>query len=200
MRNRPKYLHSYATRHGKTAYYYRAPGERKIRLPNDYGTDRFWKAFEIAKTEGAVPVDLRERDMRRSLIGLLHTTRNRAKARGYEFALSLEWALDLARKQGFRCALTGIRFNTEWKNKSRANPFVPSIDRIDCERGYTPDNTRLVICAINLMMMDWGEKLFSLVATSYRKNGSARARAVLAPHRPLLLPEISSNEISVLQT
>lgn len=171
--NRPKYVHEYKTRHGRTVYYYRgAKGTRLVRLPDSYGSQEFWAALALAKAASPEAPKMREAadvaKIKKSLVSVLHTTRNRAKVRGYEFDLTYDWAVERAKEQKFKCALTGILFNSAWDRESRANPFVPSIDRIDCSKGYTPDNSRLVICAVNLMMMDWGEELFALVAKRYR--------------------------------
>ena len=51
---------------------------------------------------------------------------------------------------------TGIRFYAEFDVTGRFHPYAPSLDRIDPKRGYTPDNVRLVVFAINTMLLDWG--------------------------------------------
>jgi len=44
-----------------------------------------------------------------------------------------------------RCELTGLPFVL---NQSR-HPFLPSPDRINSDKGYTPDNTRLILWMLN---------------------------------------------------
>lgn len=51
---------------------------------------------------------------------------------------------------------------------SKINPYSPSLDRIDTSRGYTKDNVRLVVYAVNIMLMDWGESIFARVVNGYR--------------------------------
>lgn len=43
---------------------------------------------------------------------------------------------------------------------------MPSIDRIDTTRGYTPDNVRLVCAAVNLALNQFGEGIFFRIVTS----------------------------------
>lgn len=45
--------------------------------------------------------------------------------------------------QRLRCALTKVRFDIESKW------YKPSLDRIDSNKGYTPDNVRLVAWIVN---------------------------------------------------
>jgi hypothetical protein len=46
-------------------------------------------------------------------------------------------------------------------------PFSPSLDKIDPKKGYTKDNVRLVITAINLALNNFGEELVAKVAQAY---------------------------------
>ncbi|MDE2097098.1 MAG: hypothetical protein KGL39_07620 [Patescibacteria group bacterium] len=73
----------------------------------------------------------------------LLNARNRAAKKGYEFDLTREWAA--ATWTGF-CAVSGLPFVF---GKQRRFPFSPSIDRIDSSRGYTQDNCRFVLFAVN---------------------------------------------------
>jgi len=69
--------------------------------------------------------------------------RDRAQRHGWDFDLTREWI----RAQGDHCALTGIKFiprlTKAW------HPHTASIDRIDNSRGYTKDNCRLILLALN---------------------------------------------------
>ena len=60
-----------------------------------------------------------------------------------ECTLTVEW-IEQRLLQGV-CEVTGIAF--EMKGDRR--PFMPSIDRIDSGKGYTPDNCRVVLWIIN---------------------------------------------------
>ena len=51
-----------------------------------------------------------------------------------------------------RCELTGIPFNL----KDGKTWDSPSLDRIDSKKGYTPENTRVVLYCVNVMANIWG--------------------------------------------
>jgi hypothetical protein len=63
--------------------------------------------------------------------------------------------------------LTSITFFFAGKMVGRRNPYAPSIDRINCEKGYTRDNVRIVISAINMILSDWGAEVMEHVAIRY---------------------------------
>jgi hypothetical protein len=94
-----------------------------------------------------------------------YEARRRAAKIGKPFDLTPEFLDRLLAAQGDRCALTGIPF--EEPVKGRNNPFVMSLDRIDSQGGYTQDNVRLVIFAMNAALGPWGEDVFRQVAAAY---------------------------------
>jgi hypothetical protein len=73
----------------------------------------------------------------------LNQCKHNAKQRGLEFSLTLKWVEQ--RLQSGVCEVTGIAFV---RGTSR-HPFLPSIDRIDSDKGYTPENCRVVLWIIN---------------------------------------------------
>lgn len=205
--DRPKYVHRYKTRHGKFVFYYKEPGGRRIRLPDEYGTPGFLTAVAEAPTSPLPLVERRQAEFDRMMTGkvgkvmvsAVRAARTRSRSRGWLFDLSKDWALDQARAQGFRCALTGIPFFMETDAKSKVHPFTPSLDRIDCARGYTKDNVRIVVWAINAMLLDWGEEVFQKVAGSYRYWAAKNENAMLPPSIPLLPPSKSTNDNNALR-
>jgi len=86
---------------------------------------------------------------------LLRSARDRARRRGYEFNLTQEWVDERIAKG---CVLTGWAFDLEHKGK--AVPLSPSIDRIDSEKGYTPDNCRMVCWIVNRALGNFGSEIF----------------------------------------
>lgn len=78
-------------------------------------------------------------------LSLLYGAKSRAKKKGIPFALTEAWAE--SRWTGF-CELTGLPFAI---GRRGAGPhvFSPSIDKIDPAKGYTPDNCRFLIHAVN---------------------------------------------------
>ena len=98
----------------------------------------------------------------------LQSAKERSRKRGLEFDLTLDWLLDTAKAQGFRCVLTGTRFFKEGLSGSQRDAYSPSLDRIDPSKGYTMDNVRIVTVAANIMLQDWGEGVLKQVAKDYR--------------------------------
>lgn len=75
-------------------------------------------------------------------------SRRRAKKAGMPFALSKDWVEERLRRG--RCERSGIEFDMagELAIKLRS-PYAPSLDRIDSNKGYTPDNVQVVVWAYN---------------------------------------------------
>ena len=48
-----------------------------------------------------------------------------------------------------RCQLTDLPFDFMPTNKTFRNPYAPSLDRIDSQKGYTKKNCRIVLAAVN---------------------------------------------------
>lgn len=68
------------------------------------------------------------------------------------FTLTPEQFLDVLRRAGDCCEVSGIPFEIG----GGRNPFGPSLDRIDCSRGYEANNVRMVACIVNTSLSDWG--------------------------------------------
>ena len=47
------------------------------------------------------------------------------------------------------CELTGLPFDFKPSKEKSKNPYAPSVDRIDSDKGYTRDNVRVVLWAVN---------------------------------------------------
>lgn len=100
----------------------------------------------------------------------LWDSRKRAKKKGHEFGIGVAWILNLLEEQEYRCALTGIEFSERTVNDAHKRPYMPSLDRIDCRKGYTPGNVRIVCVAVNTLLQDWGDEvLHEIVASILRK-------------------------------
>lgn len=89
----------------------------------------------------------------------------RSRARHRNLAYDLDEHLDdiQARAVGC-CELTGIPFKQEGGKTSWNSP---SIDRIKPELGYVHSNIRLVLHCLNMAMGDWGEGIFTEVASAF---------------------------------
>jgi len=186
MSHRYKFVEIARTRHGKQVVYFRKGAGQRHRLP-PLDSDGFREAYMAALQGNPIPyvrnhqkvADLRKQAVERALRHALPRARRRDALRNREHDLSIDWLLEVAESQGFRCALTGIPFYLPNSSASAKNPFAPSIDRIDCAKGYTRSNVRLVVFAVNAMLMDWGEPVFKRVAEAYL--GTKRARSIPAP-------------------
>lgn len=89
------------------------------------------------------------------------STRKNAQARGHEFTLTEGDVVSLVVASQGRCAVTGITLSTDRgelpPGKKMRRPWAPSIDRMDSTQGYVLGNCRIVCCAANYAMSQWGE-------------------------------------------
>lgn len=189
LKRRPlaKHIDRMRTRHGKIIFYFRDGRGRRTRLPNEYGSAEFWAAYEAAlkaKNEGQKQKDilrLYNPDMApkgrigKALSKGLGAAKQRAKERHLPFDLDYDWAVEQVEKNNFSCALTGIKFFSEWNGPAgKCNPMIPSIDRIVPSLGYVKSNCRVVLFGINAMLLDWGEDLFLTLANNYKRHKHKR--------------------------
>lgn len=93
--------------------------------------------------------------------------RRRAKDKERDFSISVEEVEALWAKQNGKCAVTGREFvldnDTDYHENSRHH-LGPSIDRIECDKGYTASNIRLVTNLANVAMGAWGEEATTQMA------------------------------------
>ena len=179
-----KFIRAEITRHGKRVYYFRRDQER-VRLPDEYGTDEFNRAYDMAVKGTPIVIARNLKSPAKGRRGKIETAcavaiknaKARARAKGWKFELPDDWALRECQANGYRCSLTGVPFLSAFDGETHKRPYVPSIDRIDCKQGYTPDNVRLVIFAVNLMMAEWGEDIMHRVANGYRYVRNKKRRA-----------------------
>lgn len=114
--------------------------------------------------------------IRGKLYNLLEAARSRTKKKGLELDIDLDFLLELYNKQNGKCALTNISFTFE-RNKPGVKNFLPhnpSIDKIDPFGGYTKNNIRIVLVAVNLALNNFGEDCFYEICKAYIKNRESR--------------------------
>lgn len=83
-----------------------------------------------------------------------------------EVTITPEYVIDIAKRNEWRCAVSGIKMSIDKVNGGR--PYAPSIDRIDSSSDYHPGNVRVVCIAVNLAMNVWGEEVFRKIAAATR--------------------------------
>lgn len=93
----------------------------------------------------------------------INRARTNARERGQAFNLDAAWVEKTLRDQKYRCAVTGIPFVFL---SGQHNPWQPSIDRIDNDRGYFTNNCRIVCLMANLAMNRWGAEALRTLAVS----------------------------------
>jgi hypothetical protein len=98
----------------------------------------------------------------------------RARDQGLPFTITQEWVLE---RLLAGCAVTGIPFDLgKPKCGTRRNPFCPSVDQITAGMGYTTENSRVVLVAINLALCDWGLEQFLMLARHAIEYNEAKER------------------------
>lgn len=97
---------------------------------------------------------------------LLWAARDRSRDGACKIDLSEADMLEIVRRADGHCEVTGIPFNRNALAGTR-RPYAPSLDRINPTAGYTKDNCRLVLFAVNVAMSDWGESVFAHIARVY---------------------------------
>lgn len=113
---------------------------------------------------------------------LLHQAKGRARAMALPFKITVEDFHDLYNAAGKHCAVSGLPFDVAQTADHNRRPYAPSIDRIDGMLGYTKDNCRIVCCAVNLAMNDFGEKVLWDIATSMVETRRRRLQVRTPPH------------------
>lgn len=82
--------------------------------------------------------------MNRQMWAMLNNVRSRAMSASVECSLTPEWILERLEKG--ECEATGLPFDVQTDHGRRhpVNSFSPSIERIDTEGSYSPDNCIMV--------------------------------------------------------
>jgi hypothetical protein len=160
----PKNLQHLTNRHGKKVWYYVPPGtKRRHIIKGEYGSRAF---MDQIRTLQSPDVAARMEETERILCLRVKNARSRDRAKGRIPEITQEWAVAQLRRQQYRCRLTNIEFLCK-DALSKNNPYSPSIDRIDNSKGYTLENVRIVLFAVNAMLLDWGEDVLNHVTDEY---------------------------------
>jgi hypothetical protein len=145
MFNKKEYQKEY-----QRAYYSRNKEKIKKRI-SDYSKDEQETVKETKQRSWLKNKDKqnqRRREWKLTLRGCLYYKLRHLKkakrARILEVDIDIDFLSQLWESQGGKCAISGYPMTY-----SESNLFGVSIDRIDCQKGYTQDNVQLVCQAIN---------------------------------------------------
>lgn len=94
--------------------------------------------------------------------------KSRATKKGREFTITRDEIFGMLTGQEYLCAVSRLPFSMDWDGNR--NPFAPSLDRIDNQKGYTADNCRLVLSAVNFGINEWGENFYRQICRAVAQN------------------------------
>lgn len=185
-----KYVRQDTDRHGNLRTYIIGPDGKKVRARVHPGEDGWDDLFQAVRLGLFNPADVqsptkemieaaRIRGVENHVPLLLRRCAGRAKEKGREFALTTDAVLGMLRTNRHRCAVTGVNLRPEYEGGTR-NPFAPSVDRINCQKGYTPENSRIVCAAFNVAIGDFGEDVFEQIAIGFLERNRRKVSHTLA--------------------
>lgn len=147
--------------HLKFGGYYYVHKNKWIGLGRD--RDKAMKEYE------AWHCGIRDREVAVYADNVFWRAQRNAKTREIEFALTKPQFKEILHRANGRCEVSGIPFTLDRHDRSARRPFAPSLDRIDCRHGYSPENCRVVAVAVNAAMSDWGEEVLIKIAAGLSK-------------------------------
>ena len=137
-------------------------------LLNDIEYNR--KRYNFYKEKYLESRDASLRTIRGRLYNIFDAARSRTKKGSLIFEITLEDVLEIYEIQKGSCALTNIEFSLDRLGRKSKNPFAPSLDRIDSDKGYTKENIRLVCVIVNLALNNFGDDAFDKMCRAYINN------------------------------
>lgn len=101
-------------------------------------------------------------DYKRTIKGransLLGNARKRCREKGIELHITQEWVEEHLTRG--TCEITGLHFCFEPPDQKATRRWdAPSLDRIDKDKHYTEDNTRVILWAVNCALSEYGTKI-----------------------------------------
>ena len=158
----PKYVYREVTRHGKTRFQFKRLGLTST-ITEQVGTEGFEAKYKelMSLCEQAALLEYNSTKPRpytndQIVSRLLSKCRTRAKRKNLEMTLDRGWLLNRLHDQRYRCAVSKVRLSSE-NYEGHKTPWQPSVDRIDPQTGYTPENCQIVAAIVNLAKLDWDE-------------------------------------------
>lgn len=122
-----------------------------------------WKDYKLANVEKCRKI---AKDRHNTIDGraksLFNSAKKRAIQRNYDLSIDVPWLIEKL-KIG-KCELTRISFVFETRLNGHRNPYAPSLDRRDNSQGYTKENCRVILWALNMGFADWGQENYTTIA------------------------------------
>lgn len=93
---------------------------------------------------------------------LMTSVVSRCRKGSLPLGITVQW-IEAILEKGV-CQVSGLPFDFGRHATTRRNPFGPSIDQIVAGKGYTLENSRVVLTAINLALCEWGVDTYVQIA------------------------------------
>jgi hypothetical protein len=121
---------------------------------------RVLRAENIEKVRELDRKTSRTRWQKRRIRMLASGAKSRCVRRGMEFSLDEAWMKNA--ENITHCPLTGVKLRQDGSGRKGRfrDPYAPSIDRIEPQRGYTPDNTRIICVWANVAKGEMSDREF----------------------------------------
>lgn len=152
---------------------------RKTRSDKKYFTDEERKAANREKAKRHYDKNPKRANAlwlaySRSIKGRAQALRSgaqqRAKKKNQPMELDNEWLI--MRLEHGHCEVTGLPFVLDSPQDCAIHPFTPSVDKIVPALGYTKENCRMVVFAVNAAKQDWTDDTLLAIAAAIHSNKS----------------------------
>ncbi len=166
-------------------YYYATKGTDRKEIPLGptlKGALEKYQLLVASEDIGNVPVPSEV------YVGLFKKMSKSANIRGIGIHITEADVRKMVEDSGYRCAVSGIRFDMRQVEGMRIRPWIPSIDRIDASKPYQKDNCRVVCAAVNLALNQFGDDVFFVIAKSVVKRMTERR---FAEQSDMIVAEVS---------
>ena len=141
--------------------------ERKVRYLTGLSLEEHERQKALRKKHKMTERDYSRRWRQKNLaMALIGHARTRARRLGLPFDLAEHREELQARIDAGKCELSGIDLNLEVGKTARS----VSLDRIEPEKGYIYENVRVICCALNFGMSNWGEDELLAIVSQWIKH------------------------------
>jgi hypothetical protein len=121
-----------------------------------------------------------KRTVKGRAVSLLSNARKRCKEKEIELHLTQEWVEEhLVRGT---CEITGLHFCFEPPDQKATRRWdAPSLDRIDKDKHYTKENTRVILWAVNCALAEYGTKIMLPILKAMVKGIESANKKTITP-------------------